>query len=45
MTLEELIPAWRKWGSRMVRIRKSVLKNIHLPEKTKQFLNQAGLPK
>lgn len=46
MTTEELIQAWRKWGKGMgdmVRIRKSVLKNIHLPEETKQFLNHAGL--
>ena len=27
----------------MIRIRKSVLKNINLPEETKQFLNQGGL--
>jgi hypothetical protein len=46
MTLEELIPVWRKWikgHSDLVRIRKSVLKNINLPAETKQFLNQGGL--
>ena len=46
MTTEEIVTAWRKWGkqgSDMVRIRKSVLKNINLPEETKLFLNQGGL--
>ena len=46
MTTEELIQVWRTWGkqgSDMVRIRKSVLKNINLPEETKLFLNQGGL--
>ena len=47
MTLEELIPAWRKWGKQhgyWIRIRKSVLKKTTLPEETKHFLNQVGLP-
>ena len=46
MTIEELTLAWRWWGSGigdMYRIRKSILKNINLPEETKLFLNQAGL--
>ena len=47
MTTEELIQAWRRWGNDiggMVRIRKSVLQKTNLPEETKQFIIQAGLP-
>ena len=46
MTTEELIRAWHKWDKDMgdmVRIRKSVLQKVNLPEETKWFLNQAGL--
>lgn len=49
MTLEELIPGWRKWGKQQwsgdwICIRKSVLAKTNLPEETKHFLNQVGLP-
>jgi hypothetical protein len=46
VTLQELIPAWRKWGKSMgdmVRIRKSVLTNVNMPEETMLFLNKVGL--